>query len=329
MHTHVLNQKSIRKQPGLSERQYTLFEHLGTYIHTILRHYDIHPTRLERLGYGTKSAVVAVYHDEPWVLKISAQEDLESETFFLENAHLHNIPVPRILMSDFTRKIIPFDFIFLSFVHGQPPHVFRKDARLRAGIIFGKYLARIHRIHVDGVGNIRSHVFAHPQHAWRYLLRTSLRRKFDALISPPTSLQQSFFFVSHLLSDHLLTSFTPRLLHGDAGGNNYLIHRDTRNRVYKITFIDPGTWVGGDPMQDLAFTQISWNYPGFAEGVLRGYKRVHKLTQQEQSRFETLRLFNQYWACLVSFSRGRMRWKQMLRVFHALKKNVTHPSLIC
>jgi hypothetical protein len=124
MRKHVLSQKLVRKQKGLSERQYDLFEHLDSYIHTLLRHYDIHPTRLKRLGHGTMSAVVVIHHHRPyapWVLKISAQEDLESETFFLENAHLHTIPVPRVLVSDFTRKIIPFDFIFLNFVSGKLP----------------------------------------------------------------------------------------------------------------------------------------------------------------------------------------------------------------
>lgn len=325
MRADALNQKDVRKQPGLSERQYDLFENLALYVQTVLRHYDIPAKRATRLGHGTKSAVVAVPKArQPWVIKISAHDDLESEQFFLENAYFHHIPVPRILMSDFTREIIPFDFLFLSFVPGKPPHVFSTTTRFRAGVMFGKYLRKIHAVRVDGIGSIHNHIFTHQPHAWQRLLRTSLQRKFTALKSPSAALKNFLPRVIKLLEHPVLSKFTPQLLHGDAGGNNYLIHCDARHRVHNITFIDPGTWVGGDPMQDLAFTQISWNYPGFSEGVLKGYSSVHTLTHEEEIRFRILQLFNQYWACLVSFSRGRARWKSMLREFHVLwQRNIS------
>lgn len=321
-----LNKKDIRnKLTDLQENQYDLFENLADYFETLVKHYDLGIVSANQMHSGTMSAVVELATAQRHiVIKISAREDLESEAFFLETARLHGIDAPAVIKADFTKSIIPFDYMFLKYIEGVTPEKLTAEQAQQSGYMFGENLARVHEVHADGVGSIRKNRYNVALQDWQKLLQNSLEQKWKGVYAkhPSSFPERHHHIVQKLLETSALHDFSPRLLHGDVGGNNYLTHIDAKNNVERVYFIDPGTWVGGDPMQDLAFSQISWNYPGFSEGVIKGYMKRHPLSPSEQQRFDILKVYNQFWATLISCMRDRDRWHAMFEVYKKLEKDI-------
>lgn len=324
---NFLNRINVRVLfPGLQEKQYDLFENLESYFTKIIQHYNIQPLKVQQPACGRMSAVIDVKtHDKRYIIKISALEDLESESFFLENAILHGIEVPEIYKTDFTKKVIPFDYMFLEFVEGVLPGEIHEDIRKNAGHILGKRLAKIHTIQSSGVGNIHKNCYAYKTEQWQTMFIESIRRTWKKIAFKEHAFTKDYQnTIESLLSRPILKQFQPSLLHGDFGGNNYLTKIDSEGTITSVSIIDPGTWVGGDPMQDLAFSQISWNYSGFSEGVMNGYVEIHPLSDAEQKRLAILKMYNQYWAAIISCQRDRVRWTEMLTVFRILLNQYEH-----
>lgn len=329
-----LNQTGLRHSyPSLSPDQYTLFRSLGVFFARLATAHGLSVRRVRKLGHGTISAVLLVETDtEKFVMKISVRDDLVSEAFFLQRA-ASVTSVPRVLLADFSRQIIPYDYLFLSFVLGSLPHNLTLDVRRRGGEKLGAALARIHTLPAKGVGTIVHDRFSYRTSVWQQLLIASLRSTWRTVHTREKAFLPRYQKqVENILRSPVLKKFSPRILHGDVGGNNYLVevHQNprvsspkpsSRWRVKKAHFIDPGTWVGGDPMQDVAFSQISWNYAGFSEGFWKGYVREHPLSDVEQERLRILRIYNQYWATMISRERDRSRWKKMFLAFQKLLQN--------
>ena len=75
-----------------------------------------------------------------FVLKISAKDDLIAETFFLKKARTHGIPVPTVYLSDTTRTVIPFEYLFLEYINGVNANDAPLPLQLKAAQEFGRQL---------------------------------------------------------------------------------------------------------------------------------------------------------------------------------------------
>src|SRR3990167_9987198 len=308
-----LSEPNIRQQKtGLTPAQYDLYSHLGDHVSAIATHHKLSITHIKRFGDGRISATLDVTTSERrFVLKISAKDDLIADTFFLKKARTHGIPVPTVYLSDTTRTVIPFEYLFLEYINGVNANDAPLPLQLKAAQEFGRQLARLHTRPSGGFGVIDAHDHFSANN-WCTLLISSLRRTWQQTDPKATTFTQvDQMAIEELLRacEDMCNNFRPRLLHGDAGGDNVLVLADHGGAFKGIAIIDPGTWIGGDPMQDLAFSQMSWHYQGFSEGVMQGYTKEQRLASEERERLEILRIFNQYWGAMISEQRGWGRWR--------------------
>jgi Ser/Thr protein kinase RdoA (MazF antagonist) len=97
-----------------------------------------------------------------------------------------------------------------------------------------------------------------------------------------------------LESPHL--NCQPTLIHGAFGPHT--VRCTAGDSVHLEAIIDPGTYVGGDGIYDLA-CGLSAAYPAtWREGLLDGYQSVMALSADERARLPSLQLLANYWlAC--------------------------------
>lgn len=315
-----MNNKNIRKQPGLTEKQYTLFENLQQYYDKLINHlgWNIIDKKIMDGGYISAVIYIKLSDNTKRIIKISAKEDLYSEKYWLKECYKNNIKVPKLILDDFSQKVIPFDYIIIEYHDAIRANVLNDDSKYNAGILFGKELYKMHQINSEGVGFTRNDNKFQKQN-WKKLLINKITEAYNELKNNTDFFpEKNFIYMIKCINQkQFLDNITPKLIHSDPGGNNFLVTTNDEKKIKDYIIIDPNDWVGGEPMYDLAFSQIIWNFKPFMEGVYKGYLDNKQLSIIDKEKLVFYRMYTNYWASLSSYNMG---WDIYKKLYDEFKK---------
>jgi fructosamine-3-kinase len=187
--------------------------------------------------------------------------------------------------------------------------------RLRASKILGRQLRRLHTISVQGYGwmNLRRRWAGKTNRTNINFFLKRVRRlaQKNKTVFRPSEIQQILRLT--LLHPSVRRFSEPRLLHGDCTGGNVIVTGGT------VTLLDPGEVIAGDPMADLAYTQLSNRRIEFQSGVWEGYTKHHPLSVAERERFLRWQLVRQL---IVTLRLEPKRRKRAARITRTLLKDL-------
>lgn len=248
---------------------------------------------LKRLSSEDHNLVVQLKNDDQFfVLKVflgtHENNSLKNNEIFYTLARKLNISVPDVICVQ-RNKVLPVPWILLSWVEGVPLHKLEsKEDRYQSAIEAGKALRKIHEVTMEKQSDLEAIPFF--EHRIQKFNETGVFS--DNIVK--RILQESL--ESEIIRGHK----ERKLLHGDLTGGNVIVNKD------RITFIDPGEIIAGDPMADLAYTQTTRLSEEFRSGVFDGYTQEKALTKEEHERFLRWRLARQ---CIISC---RSKTKQLI-----------------
>jgi fructosamine-3-kinase len=291
-------------QPDIVRKKERFKEKESEYIRAICDAHGVSCMAIHENGGGYMSATYEIAGSKKrYIVKISFREDMASEIFFLHRAAGAGARVPNVIAFGLEKKIIPHDYIILEYFNGVRVNELDDDGKkYEAGTLFGSELTKLHRVRVEGFGAVDS-ARRFKSVGWEDLLIDRLRGQ-RSLVSLSASMEEELFGFEHIFKNKYAYREDPVLLHSDPGGNNFLVECNTAGEIINYRIIDPNEIVGGDPMYDLAFSQLVWNHRSFMHGVYSGYVQIHPLTETEWDRFVILKAYMHVWAALSSFAMG-------------------------
>ncbi|MCK5334291.1 MAG: aminoglycoside phosphotransferase family protein [Candidatus Aenigmarchaeota archaeon] len=235
-----------------------------------------------------------------YFVKICPDNSIVTEIFWRKKAHENNIPTPRAIFVDISRKKIPYMFEVLEFIEGTNLRFVSSEFKYVFAKLIGAKLKKLHCIQVNGFGN------AYTEDHWNCKTwREVLEKHMDC--STRNAAREIFTIderkkLHKCTHDKKMIITHPKLLHGDINAGNF-IYSEKRGEVL---FLDPGYTIGGDPMLDLARTDTPSPDSVFFRGIKDGYETEIPLTGDESYRLEKLRLL-----CLASAVVGLYTKKDM------------------
>ncbi len=298
---HGLSRPNIRQEkPGYAPAYYDLMERLEEYAAALLRGIGIVPDQISG-GPGETGAFLKATHGAAAVfIKIGIWDgELFTSNVFYEKLQATDIPTPQVLHFDASKRLIPYEFQVLEFLPGSDVSQLPARYHPRAGRLIGQALREVHRIEVDGFGS-PSPTGDWSHRSWLAVLRETYlddlsrdnKKKLYTEAEIARIEGQTFF-------DERLEIETPRLIHADVGPGNGLYRMEGDDLVL-TGFIDPGCIIGGDPLFDLPSDRDD-----FATGLLEAYTREGPLSEEEQYRYDRLRLLSLYWTACWQCATGR------------------------
>lgn len=275
---------------------------LGEYTALIVQGLNMRPTGVSLLERSARYVLVRISTPEQHVvLRIAPEGDLASEFYFSRTMHLHHLPAPRVIQHDLSAAALPFTYTIESYIGGTTldrlaePFLLRSAARQ-----VGRVLRRMQRITMPGWG--RPTVTGRwPQPDWlavlNHLHATLAPPPFDALVFSASERAA----VTAVLEDPLLQCAQPCLMHGAFGP--YAVRGTTgANHVQLAALIDPGPYIGGDGMLDLAMG-LDAAYPvAWRSGLLEGVAAAAPLSDDEVRRLRLLRILAGYWSAIGRYA---------------------------
>jgi Ser/Thr protein kinase RdoA (MazF antagonist) len=214
----------------------------------------------------------------------------------------HNLPAAKIIQRDLSRSLVPFAFTLESYVPGVTADKIATGPLLRgAGRQAGRALRRLHRIPAGGVGR-PTPSGRWPQQSWRSVLRQIGRRQAAAPADALIFGEPQRAAVAALLDSPLVDCQQPSLIHGWFGpqATRYTVGES----VHLEAFVDPGAFVGGDGLYDLACGLSAAHPAPWREGLLEGYQSAGPLSADELCRLPALRLLASYWGACRRYMRA-------------------------
>ena len=170
-----------------------------------------------------------------YFVKICPYNNLVSEIFWRKKAHENNIPTPRTIFADTSKKNIPYMFEVIEFVDGVNWDFLSYERMYEYAKRTGIWLRKIHGIPVDGFGRIND------DKTWTdetWLESLEKYKGFDNQKADALEL-----FSSDELEKLRRTTYenkwinigNPKLIHGDINQGNLILSSSG-----EIVFIDPG-----------------------------------------------------------------------------------------
>ncbi|MEI7643493.1 MAG: phosphotransferase [Chloroflexales bacterium] len=296
--THLNHYISPSSEEGLSEAWRRSLGRLGDYTSIIVRSLNLRPIAASLHAQTVDHILVRLnLSNVHIILRVAPEDDLASYVYLMRAMAGHNMPAPKIIQRDLSRALVPFAFTVESYVPGITADQLPDGPLLRgAGRQVGRILRRMHRIPAEGAGRPAPSGRWLQQQNWRAVLRQIGQRMAaspaDALVFGAS--EQAA--VAALLDSPRLDCQQPTLIHSNFGPQSARI--TAGENVHLEAIIDPGAYVGGDGIYDLA-CGLSAAYPAaWREGLLDGYQSVAPLTPDEQLRLPSLQLLASYWnAC--------------------------------
>jgi len=182
-----------------------------------------------------------------------------------------DVPVPPIVASEFSRRLIDRDWLIMPRLPGEPLSQagLPPEARRRALREWGGWIAQVHGV-TDPAGRfgyLGEHRCMDPQPSWAEAFRVMYRKELDDVVDCGVYDAAMADAAQRLLQAHL-DAFGPcprsRLLHGDIWATNLLVAPD--GAVTGVLDFDRACW--GDVEWDLAIA----DYCGVTgESFWRGY----------------------------------------------------------
>ncbi|MEI7769330.1 MAG: phosphotransferase [Chloroflexales bacterium] len=302
-YAHLNHYISPSSEEGLSNAWHRSLGRLGDYTAIVVRSLNLRPITVSLYAQTAEHILVRLsMPGEHMILRVAPEDDLSAYVYMMRAMAGHNLPAPQIIQRDLSRALVPFAFTLESYVPGITADQLPEGPLLRgAGRQTGRALRRMHRITAAGAGRPLPSGRWPPQ-SWRSVLRQIGRR----LAAPPADAlvfgEAERSAITALLDSPHLDCQQPTLIHGNFGPQS--ARCTVGENVHLEAIIDPGVYVGGDGIYDLA-SGLSASYPAaWREGLLDGYQSVAPLTPDEQRRLPALRLLASYWGACRRYIRA-------------------------
>ena len=302
-YTH-LNHAIPPVSEGMSDAWRRLLAHLGEHTALVVRALNLRPTAVTLYRQTGQHVLVRVSTlNEHLILRMAPEDDLAAHVFFLRMMSAQNLPAARLIQRDLSCTLVPFAYTLETFVPGVPAATLDEPHLLRgAGRQAGRALRRMHRVNTPGAGRPRI-TGRWPRTHWRLVLR-----HIGAYLAPPPA--DALLFgeaeraaVALLLDDERLELPQPVLMHGAFGP---AVARCTAgNGVHLEAIEEPGRWVGGDGLWDLACGLCPVYPEPWREGLLEGYGVAGPLSTAEEERLPLLRLLASFWLASYHYMRAQ------------------------
>ncbi len=304
IYTHLNHYISPSSEEGLSEAWCRSLGRLGDYTAIIVRSLNLRPIAVSLQAQTAEHILVRLsMPNEHLILRVAPEDDLSAYVYMMRAMSGHNLPSPKIIQRDLSRSLVPFAFTLESYVPGVTADQLPDGPLLRgAARQAGRALRRMHRIPAGGAGRPTTSGRWPQQQSWRSVLRQIGRR----MAAPPSDAlvfgEPERAVIAAVLDSPLLDFQQSVLIHGSFGPHS--ARCTTGENVHLEAIIDPGTYVGGDGIYDLA-CGLSAAYPAaWRESLLDGYQSVAPLTPDEQRRLPALRLLASYWGACRRYIRA-------------------------
>jgi len=288
---------------GMSDAWRRALGRLGDYTALVVRAANLRPTSCALHAQTEQHLLVRLsLPGEHLILRVSPEDDLAAYVCFTRTMSGQSLPSPRIIQRDLSRSMVPFAYTLESFVPGGPATLLGEPHLLRgAGRQAGRALRRMHRISSPGYGRPNA-AGRWPQQRWIAVLR-----QINLQLAPPP-VDALIFGASEraamvaLLADPCLEITQPVLIHGAFGPG--AVRCTAGLHVHVEAIVEPGRWVGGDGLLDLA-RGLCPSYPQpWRDGLLEGYCAAGYLSPAEQERLPLLSLLACYWNACRSYMRA-------------------------
>jgi Ser/Thr protein kinase RdoA (MazF antagonist) len=288
---------------GVSDAWRRAMGRLGDYTALVVRALNIRPTAVALYAQTEQHLLVRISAPaEHLILRIAPEDDLAAYVYFTRTMSGQQLPSPRIIQRDLSRTLVPFAYTLESFVPGVPATSLGAEHLLRgAGRQAGRSLRRMHRVSAPGSGR------PNPAGRWPYQSWRAVLRQINLTLAPPPVDGLVFgeaerAAVAALLADPRLEIAQPVLMHGAFGPP--AVRCTAGLHVHLEALVEPGRWVGGDGLFDLACGLCPTSPQPWREGLLEGYCAVGPLSAAEEERLPLLRLLACYWLACHAYARA-------------------------
>lgn len=236
--------------------------------------------KIKKITYA-KSGVVnpCLFINDDFVLRVNVR-DSNIPKFRREKIAFQKlkgkVPVPKIVILDKTRKILPYDYLITEKISGKEAKnligELKGDEKKKIAIQAGINLAKIHKIKFKKFGDVQTHTFGEYRDWGDYILNKTKKHleeiKQLKILDKVERKQIMNIFVKN--KDLFSNVKTPRLNHGDFSFENIVCKNG------KITGIFDFEWaLSGDPEFDFRYLD---EFKDLQKYVLEGYKKIRKLS---------------------------------------------------
>lgn len=289
---------------GVSDAWRRAMGRLGDYTFLVVRTANLRPEAAVLYDQTEQHLLVRLSTPgEHLILRVAPEDDLAAHVFFTRTLSGQQLPSTRIIQRDLSRTLVPFAYTLEAFVPGVPAASLKESHLLRGvGRQAGRALRRMHRVGVPGTGRPNA-AGRWPQRRWSDTLgRISARLApppLDTLVFGETERAA----VAALLADPRLQQDQPVLIHGDFGPP--AVRCTAGLHVHLEAIVEPGLYVGGDGLFDLACGLCPIYPEPWRQGLLDGYTAAGPLSEAERVRLPLLRLLAAYWLACHRYARAQ------------------------
>lgn len=288
----------------LSEAWQRSLSRLGDYTGIVVRALNLRPQAATLYRQTERHILVRLtLPTEHVILRVAPEDDLAAHVAFVRGVALEGVPGARIIHRDLSKTFVPFAYTVESFIAGQTAAELTDDHLLHSiARQAGRALRRLHRQRMPGAG--RPTISGRwPRLNWQHVLKAIGQR----LASPPAP--QLVFSEAEAqalqtaLADPRLACPTPVLIHGNFGPQAVRCTVGGQH-VHLEALEEPGWFISGDGLFDLAFGLRAHLPAAWREGLYEGYCGAGALSQAESERLQMLRLLACAWSACDRYVRG-------------------------
>lgn len=289
-----LNQIEIEPDDSrYSDAERRILARLGDYAALLVGPLNMRPKAAALHARSAERIEVRVSTPSQHVLLVIAPEaDLAPEVAWLRALAGARLAIPRLLAHDLSCATVPFTYAIESYTTGGPLDWLEDSPRIRvAARQVGRTLRRAHQTPAAGFGR--------PSPAGRWSAR-SWPDALRAWLAPGEALARAGELLGGeglaalrvaTLDHPTLACERPQLLHGAPEPARVLVTIGDTVQVEALT--RPGELIGGDPLFDLAYTQLARYPEAFRQGAYEGYTALGPLDAAQEGRLRRLGLLLQ------------------------------------
>lgn len=185
-----------------------------------------------------------------------------------------HIPMPKILVLDYSKKIALFDFVIETFIPGNHADILKSNREESKPIMrrLGYYLKKMHTVRTKKYGLLRAYKVG-EKNTWRDAVLPEIQRicaKMSKKKMLPVSKIQKIKNYFDKNSD-VLQFNTPRLIHNDIYEENIILRNGKISGI-----IDFGDVYSGDPIFDVARAYQGLYGIPHLNTMLKAYGKIDK-----------------------------------------------------